>query len=639
MHDHPPPTVPPTVKCFGAFALDLRAGELLRDGRRVRLSPQPFKLLALLVERSGELVTREEIRLHLWGGDTFVEFDRALSFSIGQIRAALGDAAGSPRYVLTVPRRGYRFIAPVDDARPAGEATPDARPPAPTGDPRLDERLPPDRSDPRRRGPTFALTVVILAALMTGPSWPDRPADRPALTLAVLPFADDSTGDAPKTGDALSETLRTQISRMNPTRLSVATRTSTLALGAAAHDIAAVASALGADYVLEGTVFRVEDRVQVTARVIDAGEQEIWSDAYEREAGDMRLVQRELAARIAHAVDIELLHLDRDAPGAASPGRKEADAAYVQARAFFDEGDGYSLERSISLFERAIALAPDLVMAHVGLAEAHNLRAVMEAATGLDAAAPAREAATRALVLDPGRAEAHAARAVTLLYFEHEWEGARREIERALELNPGLAEAHQVHAAYLSASGHHPEALAAIDRALELNPLAPMVMTEAGFTYLFARRHERAIEVCEELAALGGSARAQFGCLEGAYLAKQDLPSILDLRRGIYEWLGASEDVFGAFASLCRQEGIRGVHQWRLLRAELAHGSSGGLSLTMAGTLAQLGRFDEALTRLDEAIRDRDAGLIYIGVWPELDPLRGDPRFAERLQAVGLPIP
>jgi len=142
--------------------------------------------------------------------------------------------------------------------------------------------------------------------------------------------------------------------------------------------------------------------------------------------------------------------------------------------------------------------------------------------------------------------------------------------------------------------------------------------------------------VCKELFALGGSARAQFGCLEAAYLAKDDLPSIFDLRRRIYQWMGAPDDVFGAFAPLCRQEGIRGVHQWRLARAELAHGGSSGLSLTMAGPLAQMGRLDEALARIDDAIAVRDAAVVYLGVWPELDPLRGDPRFAERLQAVGL---
>lgn len=636
MHDCPPPAVTPAVRRFGAFELDLRVGELARDGRRVRLSPQPFKLLALLVERAGELVTREEIRLHLWGEDTFVEFDRALAFSIGQIRSALGDAAGSPRYVLTVPRRGYRFIAPVDDARSEVERTPDTPPPASAGDPRIDERRPPKESGPRRLRPAFTLSAVILALLMTGPAWPDRPTARRALTLAVLPFADDGAGDAPEIGDALGETLRAQISRMNPSRLSVAARTSTLALGDAAPEIARVASALGADYVLEGTVFRADGRARVTARLTDAREQEVWSDVYERASDDALRLQRELAARIAHAVDIQLLHLDRDAPGAALPGRTEAAAAYVQARAFFDEGDGYSLERSIALFERARALAPDLVMAHVGLAEAYNLRAVMESASGLDIAGPAREAATRALVLDPDRAEAHAARAVTLLYVEREWEGARREIERALELNAGLAEAHQAHAAYLSATGHHPDALAAIDRALELNPLAPMVMTEAGYLYLFARRYDRAIDVCEELAALGGSPRAQFGCLEGAYLAKRDLPSIFSLRKSVYQWIGAPDDVYGAFATLCRQEGIRGVHQWRLQRAELAQGRTGRLSLTMAGPLAQLGRPDEALARIDVAIAARDAGVIYIGVWPELDPLRKDPRFAERLRAVGL---
>jgi len=311
----------------------------------------------------------------------------------------------------------------------------------------------------------------------------------------------------------------------------------------------------------------------------------------------------------------------------------------VQARAFFDDGDEYGLERSIPFFERAIALAPDFVMAHVGLAEAHNLLAVMELATGLDAAGPARKAATEALALDPGRAEAHAARGVTLLYLERDWEAARREIERALELNPGLAEAHQVYAAYSSATGHHPEAIAAVERALELNPLAPAVAAEAGYFYYFARRYDRAIEVCEELDALSGTSRSVFGCLEGAYLGKRDLPSIFELRKTVYEWAGMPADVFAAFTRLYRQEGLRGVHQWRLSRAERAQKGSTQYSLTMAGSLAQLGRLEEALARLDEAIAVSDAGVIYIGVWPELDPLRGDPRFTERLRTVGLPIP
>jgi len=620
---------PADILRFGAFELDLRAGELRRNGIRVRLSPQPFKLLALLAAHPDALVTRDEIRRHLWGEQTYVEFDGSLSFCVNQVRAALGDDAASPRFVLTVPRRGYRFIAPVGAVR---LGAPDADP-GPAGRASHAGR----RSVPPRRrhglgglAATAVLAVATLAAVAVVSRHPD--ADRRALVhLAVLPIVDLSPRPEPHLADGLTDALITQLARVDPKRLAVTARPSPGADQAGrAGDEKAV------DYVLEGSVTRDADRARVRIRLARAGDkQEVWTDSFERRAASRDVLQQLVAARVARELDTRLLHIDP--PGTqTTPARQAAIDAYLRAEQLLRRGDSWGASSSLTLFRRATDTDPAFAMAWVGQARAYAMLASSGAMRGTDALGPALEAARRAVALAPTRAEAHAALGTVLLYLDWDWAGGKRELETALELNPNLAIAHQAYAAYFSARGNHIEAIYEIRHALDMNPLDPAIVAEAGWYYYFARRYDEAIDTCRNLIALSGPSVNLLACIEVAHLGQGDAPQVIASRRNLLQAFGSPEVVLASFTDRLRREGLPGYHTWRFERAEAAARRGEFVPLVAAAPLAQLGRTDEALDWIDKALEIRDSAAIFLGVWPEFDPLRSDPRFVEKLRVIGL---
>lgn len=555
----------------------------------MKLAPQPFRILALLASRAGEPVTREEIRREVWGEGTYVDFERGLNFAVSQIRAALEDDAQSPRFIQTLPRRGYRFIAPVERA---GAAQPipetEARPPSPPSPARLS-----------LWGLVALLGIALVVAVV---AWRRRDAppvlEGPRLMVAVLPFEDLSAGPPQEYwGDALTGELIAQLGRLRPERLGVIARTSVMTYKGVRRDAGEIARELGVDYLLEGSVRRSGERVRITAQLIQARDgTQLWAETYERDRRGAFDVQAQVGAEVARALALELLPEAVDRSRAADP---EAWDAYLQGRYLANQGGRDDLARGVGLFERAIARDPGFAPAHAALADVFHGQVMSGALPPRDGYPRAKAAARQALDLDPGLAEAHAVLAAVSFWYDWDWPAAERSFRRALELNPSLPAAHHDYGFFLVARGRAEEGLAEVEQARRLDPLSPRANIDVGWAYISARRYDDAIAQSRRTLELEPGFPEAEACLEQARRMK-------------------GED----------REGARDLDRRRARRIEEAVSRGETVSpVRAAGVYAALGDRDRAFAWLDKALAERSPMLALLAVHPSWDNLRSDPRF------------
>lgn len=476
---------PPPRRRFGPFELDPKGGELRRDGRKVRIQEQPCRMLALLVERPGEIVTREELRQRLWPAGTFVDFDHSLNTAVKKVRRALGDSPDAPRYVETVAKRGYRFIAPVEAL---GEGTPTVE----------------SRAEPASRAWAWAAIVAALALVVAGAllARARRPAARQAaageVSLAVLPLVNLS-GDPQDdyVADGLTEALITELAKVQG--LLVISRTGVLPYKGRAADVRRAASELRVGHVLEGSVQRSNGRLRVTAQLIDAASGvHVWAEKYDRPGEDLFAVQDEIAARVRDALRVNL----RPGTSARIPTPSlEAYDAYLRGRFHLHEARRAATERArteataaIAFLEKAVSLDPSFAAAHAALGDA--------CATNFFQFDPDRRweekahvAVEKALALDAGMAEAYLARSLlawTLANgFPHE--RALEDARRAVALDPSLSEGRWMIARIYEHVGLLDEALAELDMASRVAPHDPHLEVRRGLVDLHLRRCEQAL--------------------------------------------------------------------------------------------------------------------------------------------------
>jgi TolB-like protein/DNA-binding winged helix-turn-helix (wHTH) protein len=397
---------------FGPFAVDLKTGELQKHGRKTRLHGQPVQVLGLLLERPGELVTREDLRSRLWGSGTFVDFEHGLHAAVNKLRAALNDAADHPRYIETIPRLGYRFIGTIE----SHEQSPATLPDVVEGTAQAAGKGGGTRPFPRRRVLPLALTLAILFVVtVVAAFWPYRTATRsnasgPRLMLAVLPF-ENLSGD-PDQGyfsDGLTEELIAGLGQLDAARLGVIARTSVMAYKGTAKRVREIGHELGVDYVIEGSVRRDDARIRVTAQLIRASDEtHVWAGSYDRTLGDLLPVQTELARVVAGQLQLRLSGVDAPSSTATRQVVWEAHEAVLRGRYFLEQRTADSIHRALQYFERAIAMEPSYAQAHVGVADAHILAVTYADAPAEEAMTRARAAVLKALELDERDAAVHA---------------------------------------------------------------------------------------------------------------------------------------------------------------------------------------------------------------------------------------
>lgn len=591
---------------FGPFELDTRTGELRRDGEDVPLQPQPAGILAILVRRRGELVTREEIQAQIWP-DRVVDYEQGLNYAIRQVRHALGDEVESPTYIETLPRRGYRFRAPVERV----------------GDPRREPRR-------RRRMAVYALAglllaggaVIALAGLERGPAASGRP------TVAVLPFESlGSDASDAALAQGITEAIITGLTGIGPEHLGVVAHTSSARFGSG-DPIERIAKELGVDYVLEGSLQRSHDTVRITAQLVRVTDRtHVWARTYDRPVSDFLAVQNEVGGEVIRAVAPGILG-SWPVERARLPADPVVRESYLVSRSLLETRDQATLEKARRGFAEVLASEPDFAPALVGLGEA-LLRS--------GRAADAREPLERALESDPDDGRAHHLLAQVLLFHDWEWEAARRHLEAALRLHPGRASAYQVQAYWLAMNGRMAEASAAMETALRLDPLSSYVQADAGWIDYWAGRLEQAATRCTRTLELDPGSGSGRTCLLFVRIRQGDGLAAREAARTLMTAHDATAADLMALDAAPPEEGLRPYWSWESRRLEALPERSGHDAFLLALAYAQLGRDDEAFRELEAAMQGRTSWMLWLEIEPRLAPLRHDVRWPELVRRMDFP--
>jgi len=621
---------------FGVFDLDLGTGELRKHGLRVRLQRQPFEVLALLIERAGDVVTREELQQKLWPANTFVDFDHGLNKAINKIREALGDSAEAPRFVETVARRGYRFLADVKVSSPATIA-----PPAPVEKP---EPLPAEPLAPpavaERRTWTWTVAASLVAVLATaGVVWGVHSAAsaKPAIrSIAVLPLESLSSDQSQDYfADGMTDELITELGRISALR--VISRTSVMAYKHTRKPLRDIARELNVDAVVEGTVLRSGDVVRITAQLIDGtSDTHLWSDSYQGELRNTLTLQSNVATAIAQQIRVNLNSDERAALHRAAVVNPAAYESYLKGRYFWNKRTANGLQTALAYFNQAIEQDPAYARAYSGLADTYALLGDWQYAvmTPKEALPKAKEAAMKAIALDPTLGEGHNSLAFCLDGFDWNFTEAGKEFERAIALNPGYATAHHWYAWHLALVRRYDEALVEMRKAQNLDPLSLVINADLAELLGLAHAYDEAIQQSRRTLELDPGFGLAHNHLGQAYLQKQMInEAIAELQKAVALSGGGATCV----ANLARAYMAAGRRSDAMaLLVDLRKRSSPlhSYASEVAVIYTALGDFDQAMTWLERGASDRfNPGVL---LRPGLDPLRGDARFADLLRRVGL---
>ncbi len=626
---------------FGVFQLDRQAGELYKRGVKIRLQQQPHKVLELLLDRPGEVVSREDFRERLWPSDTWVDFDQGLNKAVNKLREALGDTADSPRFIETLAKRGYRFIAPVQLAdaheaiEPASPLLAAAAPPAPAQAPAAP--LPASETSSAHRGRWLLAAVVstgvALAWLLL---WPRAPVEAARVMLAVLPF-DNLEADAEQDyfSDGMTEEIIQQLGRVNPARLGVIARTSSMHYKGSPKRVDEIARELSVQYVLEGVVRRSSQRIRISARLVRGVDQtSLWSDSYERATADVIDLQTEVGRRIAEALAVEFAAAPAPALSASGGVGASTYDSYLRGRYYWNRRGPSDLEHAVALLEESVAGAPGYVGAAAALSDALNVLPWYGLRQPRETYQRSKVVAQRALTLDDGSAAAHTALAYVHHYFDWDWAAAEREYRRGLAINPSYAQAHQWLAALHAERGRTDAALAEMRTAERLDPHSLIIPAAIGWIQYLGREFGPAVTQLRQTIASDPDfvpARLWLGqALEASGRPNEAVEQYLAVRRSA----GAGPTGLGELA-----RGLALSGQPVRARAELA------TLLVMAKTryveadlvarvYAALGEDDLALTWLERGLAERATKMTLLEVDPQYDRLRGNVAFAALLARV-----
>jgi TolB-like protein/DNA-binding winged helix-turn-helix (wHTH) protein/Tfp pilus assembly protein PilF len=631
--------------CFGPFEADLRSGELRKHGVRLKLQDQPFQVLALLLEHAGDVVTREELRQRLWPADTFVDFDTGLNSAVKKLRDVLADSADEPRYIETIPRRGYRFIAPLVDPNPATALSsvpePGLHPAHETA-----SSLPAGSVVASAESFFFtrsrllfraaALLLLLVAGFLVYRNIGAGGKKQTAIkSLAVLPLKNLS-GDASQDylADGMTEALIGRLAGIHDLR--VISRTSVMRYKDTKEALPEIAKTLGVDAIVEGSVIRDGNRIRVHAQLIRAATDEhFWSEAYDRELSDVLTLQSDVAHSIAQKVEVTITGEEHARLSSARTVDPEAYEAYLKGRYYWNKRTADSVPKAAHYFEQAISKDPGYSSAYSGLADCNSGLAWHGFISPAEVLPKAYAAAQKAVEIDPQSAEAHASLALVLNH-KWDWAGAEVEFKRALKLNPQHANAHHWYGDYLSIQGRHDEALVEAKRALELDPLNLMIGTWVGLRYYLARRYDGAIEQSRNTVDLDPNFAAAHLILGESYVQQGRHKEGLDELQKAASLSGDSplyKAQVGVGLALAgeKNEALRAIRELQDISGKRYVSPYG-----VAQIYAALNDKEQTYKWLETAYRDRAVWMSYLVVDPVFDSIRSEDRFRDLLQRVGL---
>ena len=570
---------------FGVFVFDPRSGELRKRGRKIPLEGQPLQILIKLLERPGELVTREELQKDLWPANTYVNFEHGLNAAVKRLRQALSDSPARPVFVETLSRRGYRFIAPVTTTGPIVNHT--------------------------------------------------HPHLRMIDSLAVLPF-ENLAGDssAEYLSEGITEALINSLSQLSTVR--VMARSATFRYKGTNSDPQAIGRRLNVRAILLGRVWQHGDSLVIATELVDVHNGwRLWGGQYNRKLSEILAVEEEMARQICDNLRLRLRGEDRSRFTRRFTESTDAYQDYLKGRFHWNRLNEEGVRKSIEYFQKAIQHDQQYALAYAGLADSCSLLGFfgMERPAGL--AAKAKHAALRAVAIDEHLADGHCALAGVLKIYEWDWAGAERAYQRALELNPHSWPAHRAYAALLAATGRMEAAMREIHSAHELDPLSVSISMEVAWNLYMARQYDDAIR--QALRTLE---------LEPEFFPAHHILGLAYEQTGRYEEarVAFQRTVFGsrnpiATSALARLLALMGDKEaaGRMLTELLELGRrSYLLPYLPAVVCAGLGDSADALAWLEKACEDRDPYLVWLKMDPRLDSLRNDPRFETLLRRTGL---
>jgi TolB-like protein/Tfp pilus assembly protein PilF len=559
---------------FGFFEVDLRSGELRRQGVKVKLQEQPFHLLRMLLEHCGDIVTREELQKSIWPSDTFVDFEQGLNNAAKRLREALSDSADAPHFIETIPRRGYRFIASIN----------------------------------------------------TSP--------RQAESLVVLPLENlPRDSEQEYFADGLTEALINSLAKI--AALQVISRTTSMRYKKTDKTLPQIASELNVDAIIEGTVLRSGQRVRISVQLIDAHtDTHLWAQTYDRDLRDILALHAEVAQAVAREVQVKLTPHDYAHFAHTHPVDPEAYEAYLKGRYYWNRRPA-ELGKAIRCLEQATTRDPGYAAALTGLADCLNSLTVYGLAPPNEGSVKAKHLAQRALEIGHSLAEAHTALGLATAY-DYDFSTAEREFERAIELNPRYAHAHAMFSFLLAWTGRYEEAHTEVQRALRLDPLSSITNSMVGWVYFHGRRYDQAIEQLQktlELDPRSGISWAFLGWVQSCKSLHES--AITSLRKsceiypgsGPIAWLGQVYATAGY-----RGEALKILEQLQELSKQQYVSQYGVGRIYVA-----LGQTEEAFRWLETAYEQRANWMVYLKVDPVFDDLRSDPRFQDLMRRMNFP--
>jgi TolB-like protein/DNA-binding winged helix-turn-helix (wHTH) protein len=615
---------------FATFEVDLNARELRKGGVKIKVHGQPFEVLAMLLDQPGEVVPREELKQKLWPTETFVDFDHGVNTAINRLREALGDSAENPRFVETIPRRGYRFISPIELTAAVPEASPSARNNAGA------ESL---TGAPKKRMKTVAIVMVLgiaVAAILSLVAMRQRLFVRrsgpPIQSVAVLPLMNlSSDADQDYFADGMTDALITDLGKIGSLR--VISRTSVMQYKGTKKPVPEIARTLNVDAIIEGTVSRSGNHVRITANLLQAfPEKHLWAQSFDSEVGDALNVQGQIAQAVAHEIQAKLTPKERSLLATRRPVNPEAQDLNFRGWYVFHQG---TEGKAIHYFQQAIEKDP-------GYAEPYSALAIMYSIwmpgenRPRDRIPKAREFASKALSLDSGVRNAHLAQGAVALQYDWDWTAAEEEFQRELELCPNDVFAHHWLARALVTRGKTEEAVAEVKRSLGLSP-GVVEWDSAAWIFILARRYDLAQELSPKVVDL--EPNFPWGHFELAQ---------------IYEHEGKTEDVAREFLRFDELSGTARKELEKLKQAMAKDGAkgywrrkvenykesakSGYVSPGLAAmACVRIGDKQCAFEWLEKGFQERDDIMINLKVEPVFDPLREDQRFQDLVRRVGIP--
>ena len=642
---------------FGPFRLDPAEHVLLRDGEPVALRPKEFAVLVALVENHGHALTKDELLKGVWSGQLVEEGN--LNRQISTLRRALGETSNELQYIETIPKVGYRFVAPVREIRDQGadmviERHTIARivteeEEVANGGGVVEPSLAPkallasgEKEVNRRRGLALVAAVVLLVGLTLALAyaWSSRRSQETKTvatvrSLAVLPFKPIGAGEEDEyLGLGMADALITKLSNIR--EINIRPTSAVRKYDAPEQDPVAAGRELRVEAVIEGSVQRVGDRIRVTVQLVSVRDgTPLWAEKFDEHFTNIFAVQDRISEQVARALTLTLSGAERELLTKHYTENSEAHQLYLKGRYFWNKRTVEGLNKGISYFNAAIEKDPSYALAYVGLADSYSLLSDYNELPPKEAYPQAKKAAEEALKRDEQLAEAHATLAFIKASYDWDWPGAEREYRRAIELNPNYETAHQWYAEYLSGMGRHEEAIAEIRRARDINLISLIINAVEVWVLYHAREYDQAIAQGQRVVEMDPHFAEVYEYLKRCYDQKGMYREAIAARQMRRKLAGLDAEETAALREAAAATSAR-VYWRKRLEQELEESKQElSTAFDMAEIYAQLGEKDQAFAWLERSYEERYHMMMYLQVAPNLDPLRSDPRFADLLRRVG----